>query len=283
MRKLWKLIDPVTFAAAITIVLLVALALFAGQVAPYDPTLIIEGGLTETGMPRPPSLRFPLGTDLLGRDVLSRVIYGARVSLTVGFFAVATSASVGTVIGLVCGYVGGRLDNLVMRFTDIVMSFPSLLLIMAIVATRGPSLTIIFLAIGLVDWPTTARVVRGEVLSLRQVNFVEAATAAGASHWRVARRHLLPNVLGSVIVLATTGIAEAILVEASLSFLGFGVRPPLPTWGGLVSEGFRYIITAPWLSLFPGLAIMVTVVCFNIVGEWLRDRFDPRRRLPVGG
>jgi peptide/nickel transport system permease protein len=198
-------------------------------------------------------------------------------------FAVATSASIGTAIGLVCGYVGGTLDNLVMRFTDIIMSFPSLLLIMAIVATRGPSLTIIFLAIGLVDWPTTARVVRGEVLSLRQANFVEAASAAGASHWRVARRHLLPNVLGSVIVLATTGIAEAILVEASLSFLGFGVRPPLPTWGGMVSEGFRYIITAPWLSLFPGLAIMVTVVCFNIVGEWLRDRFDPQRKLLAGG
>ena len=217
-----------------------------------------------------------LGTDHLSRDVLARVLYGARISLTIGFVAVGISVTLGTLLGAVAGYVGGIVDVVIMRFVDMVISFPRLILLIVIVAAFDPSIFLIIAVLGLTLWPGTARIVRGEVLSLKEREFVLAAEALGYSRSRIVFRHLIPNALGPVIVAATLGIGHTIVLEAGLSFLGLGVQSPTPSWGSMLADGRNFMLDAWWLSTFPGLAIVVTVLSFNLVGDGLRDALDPR-------
>lgn len=251
-------------------------AWFLGELGiyiPYDPN-----ETDVTAKLRPPSLGHPLGTDQLGRDVLSRMLHGARISLLVGFVAVGISVTVGILVGSIAGYFGGWIDNLLMRVVDAVISFPSFFLILTVVALLKPSFWNVMVVIGLTGWTGTARFVRAEFLSLKEREFVQAAHALGVKSPRVIFLHLLPNAFMPVLVSATLGVAGAILTEAGLSFLGFGVQPPQPTWGNILTEGRLYIFDAWWLTLFPGLAILVTVLSFNLVGEGLRDALDPRAR-----
>jgi peptide/nickel transport system permease protein len=217
-----------------------------------------------------------LGTDHLGRDFLSRLIYGTRVSLAVGFFAVFLTGSVGLLVGLVSGYFGGKVDFVFMRLVDLVLSFPFILLALATIAIVGPSLTVLILVMSMRIWVIYARVVRGEVLSLREQEFVQGARSIGSSHIRIIFRHILPNVLAPVIIIASIYLGRMIIIEAGLSFLGLGVPPPTPTWGGLLSDGKVHLYTAWWVVTFPGLAITITVLGSNLVGDWLRNVLDPR-------
>ena len=217
-----------------------------------------------------------LGTDHLGRDFLSRLIYGTRVSLAVGFFAVFLTGSVGLLVGLVSGYFGGKVDFVFMRLVDLVLSFPFILLALATIAIVGPSLTVLILVMSMRIWVIYARVVRGEVLSLREQEFIQGARSIGSSHIRIIFRHILPNVLAPVIIIASIYLGRMIIIEAGLSFLGLGVPPPTPTWGGLLSDGKVYLYTAWWVVTFPGLAITITVLGSNLVGDWLRNVLDPR-------
>ncbi|NIR45486.1 MAG: ABC transporter permease [Gemmatimonadetes bacterium] len=223
-----------------------------------------------------PSLEHPLGTDKFGRDVLTRILYGARVSLSIGFVAVTISITLGTLVGAVAGYAGGAVDNLLMRFVDMLISFPRLVLLITVIALFDASLILIVLILGLTLWPSTARIVRGDVLSVREREFVEAARALGLSAPRIVFRHIIPNVMGPVIVAATLGLGNIILIEAGLSFLGLGVQPPTPSWGVIIREGHQFLTSAPWVTTFAGLAIVVTVIAFNLVGDGLRDALDPR-------
>ena len=260
------------FCLGLGIVLCMALAaLLAPWLAPYDPTeLHLKHILTA------PGTEFPLGTDALGRDVLSRLLYGARVSLWVGFVSVGIAVLIGVVLGLIAGYFGGLTDELVMRGVDVMLCFPSFFLILAVIAFLEPSLTNIMVVIGLTSWMGVARLVRAETLSLRERDFVSAAKLAGTSSLVILFRHIFPNALTPVLVSATLGVAGAILVESSLSFLGLGVQPPDPSWGNMLMEGKDVLEIAPWLSLYPGLAILVTVLGYNLLGESLRDSLDPR-------
>ncbi len=219
---------------------------------------------------------FLLGTDHLGRDYLSRLIYGPRVSLIVGFFAVFLTGSVGLLVGLVSGYFGGKIDFVLMRLVDLVLSFPFILLALATIAIVGPSLTVLILVMSMRIWVIYARVVRGEVLSLREQEFIQAARSIGGSHFRIIFRHILPNVLAPVVIIASLYLGRMIIIEAGLSFLGLGVPPPTPTWGGLLSDGKVHLYTAWWVVTFPGLAITLTVLGSNLVGDWLRNVLDPR-------
>ena len=246
----------------------------AGVGWPYDPAAT-EVASRFLG----PSPAHPLGTDHLGRDVLARMLFGARISLTVGFVAVGISITIGIIIGAVAGHFGGWVDNFLMRFVDVVISFPRFFLILTVVALVKPSLWNIIIVLGLTGWTGTARLIRGEILSLRERDFVQAARALGADAPRIILRHLVPNALTPVLVSATLGVAGAILTEAGLSFLGFGVQPPQPTWGNILTEGRLYIFDAWWLTVFPGLAILVTVLAFNLVGEGLRDAWDPKLKV----
>ena len=251
-------------------------ALLTPLIAPFDPTA--QGALVG-GTNLPPSLEHPLGTDQYARDVLSRLLYGARISLSVGFVAVAISVTIGTLIGAVAGYVGGKTDALLMRFVDMVLSFPRLILLIAVIAVlERPSIFLIVAILGLTLWPSSARIVRGEVLALREREFVEAARALGYSGRRILLRHVLPNALAPVIVAATLGIGNTIVLEAGLSFLGIGVQPPTPSWGNMVADGRTRLLDAWWISTFPGFAIVLTVLAFNLVGDGLRDALDPRSR-----
>lgn len=217
-----------------------------------------------------------LGTDANGRDVLSRLIYGSQVSLEVGLVAVALAAFIGCFLGLISGYYGGWIDMVIMRFTDIMMAFPDLLLVMAIVAIKGPSLGVIFVAIGLVSWTQFARIVRSQVLSIREMEFIEACRALGVKDMSIILRHILPNVAAPVIVVSTMGIAGAIMTEAALSFLGFGVKVPTSSWGSMINDGLGYFRDQPLIPLIPGLTIAITVFAFNLFGDGLRDALDPR-------
>lgn len=239
--------------------------------APCDP------GKTDVSFKlKPPSIRYYLGTDQLGRDVFSRMLHGARVSLSVGFVAVAISIFIGILVGAVAGYYRGWLDAFLMRFVDMMLCFPSFFLILTVVALLGPSLLKVMIVIGITSWMGTSRFVRAEFLSLRERDFVQAAKALGVKDGRIIFRHILPNALAPVFVTATLDVASAILVEAGLSFLGFGVQPPAPSWGNILTEGRTYIFDAWWLTVFPGLAILITVLSFNLLGEGLRDALDPR-------
>lgn len=247
------------------------IAIFAPFLAPHDPTKLHLNAILE-----PPSAIFPLGTDALGRDVFSRLLYGARVSLGVGFISVGIAVVIGVFFGLLAGYFGGLIDEVIMRSVDTMLCFPSFFLILAVIAILKPSLTNIMIIIGLTSWMGVARLVRAETLTLRERDFVAAAKLAGASTSHILFIHILPNTLTPVFISATLGIAGAILVESSLSFLGLGVQPPDPSWGNILMEGKDTLEIAPWLSLYPGLAILITILGYNLLGEGLRDTFDPR-------
>ena len=256
-----------------TIAVVFLIAAFASFVAPYDP------GRTDVSLKlKPPSSQNYLGTDQLGRDVFSRMLYGSRISLSVGFVAVGISIVIGILVGAVAGYYRGWVDSFLMRFVDTMLCFPSFFLILTVVALLGPSILNIMLVIGITSWMGTSRLVRAEFLSLRERDFVQAARNLGVKDRRIIFSHILPNALAPVFVSATLKVASAILVEAGLSFLGFGVQPPRPSWGNILTEGRTYIFDAWWLTLFPGLAILITVLSFNLVGEGLRDALDPRLR-----
>jgi peptide/nickel transport system permease protein len=257
------------------IFLLYLVALLAPLIAPYDP--IAQENVVQTSFLSPSPLHW-LGTDRFGRDILSRILYGARISLAIGFVATAISITIGTLLGAVAGYFGGKVDSLIMRFTDLVLAFPRLILLILIVALFSPSITVIIVVLGLTQWPNTTRIVRGDVLSLREREFIQAARALGLSGRRIIMRHLIPNVLAPVIVTATLGIGNTIVLEAGLSFLGLGVQSPTPSWGNMVADGKETLIGAWWIATFPGLVIVLTVLAFNLVGDGLRDALDPRLR-----
>lgn len=248
-------------------------AILAPWIAPADPNAIhVDAMLLK------PCAGHPLGTDALGRDVFARILYGGRVSLWVGFVAVGISTAIGLFLGLVAGYFGGLTDELVMRLVDVMLCFPSFFLILAVIAFLEPSLMNIMAVIGLTSWMGVARLVRAETLALRGRDFVLAARVAGAGPARIIARHILPNAVAPVLVSATLGVAGAILTESSLSFLGLGVQPPDASWGNMLMDGKEVLEVAPWLSVFPGLAILFTVLGYNLLGESLRDILDPRLR-----
>lgn len=260
------------FILGAAIVAIVSLAsLFAPILAPYPPNAEHLDNILQ-----PPCQAFPCGTDRLGRDVLSRLLYGGRVSLWVGFVAVGISISIGSLLGLISGYFRGWVDEAIMRLVDIMLCFPSFFLILAVIAFLEPSLANIMIVIGLTSWMGGARLVRAETLSLREREYVASARLAGCTTLKILFRHILPNAMAPILITATLGTAGAILVESSLSFLGLGVQPPTPSWGNMLMDGKIAIETAPWLSIYPGLAILVTVLGYNLLGESLRDIFDPR-------
>jgi peptide/nickel transport system permease protein len=248
-------------------------AIFAGYLAPYPPDEI-----NTTNILVEPTRQHLLGTDILGRDVLSRIIYGSGVSLSVGFVAVSISTLIGLVLGAVSGYYSGIVDRIIMRFVDIMLCFPSFFLILAVIAFVGPSIWNIMVVIGITSWMGVTRLVRAEFLSIREREYVQAAIAQGASDFRIIFLHILPNAMAPVLVAATLGVASAVLIESGLSFLGIGVQPPDPSWGNMLTEGKDNIEIAWWLSLFPGLAILITVMGYNLLGEGIRDSLDPRLR-----
>lgn len=256
------------------VLLLFTVALLAPFISPYDPARIDLYNILS-----PPSIRHLLGTDQLGRDVLSRMIWGARISLLVGFIAVGISAIIGMILGAVAGFYGGWVDNLIMRFVDIMLCFPTFFLILAVISILEPSIWNIMIVIGLTSWMGVARFVRAEFLSLMDREFVLSAKASGASDLRIIFRHVLPNALAPVLVAATLGVAAAILTESALSFLGIGIQPPTPSWGGMLTAGKDNIEIAWWLSLYPGLAILFTVLGYNLLGEGIRDAIDPRLKV----
>jgi peptide/nickel transport system permease protein len=261
----------------------VVVAAFAPALAPSDPVKNrLLDRLTPPMWAQGGSSRHPLGTDTLGRDVLSRLLHGARISLTVGLAAVLVAGVVGVGLGLVAGYRGGWADDLLMRLGDIQLAFPVLLLGVAVIAVLGASLINMILVLGASGWVTYARIARGETLSLKERDFVAAARALGAPARHVVVRHLLPNVLPSLMVVATFSVARTIIAEASLSFLGLGLPPPAPSWGAMLDEGRNYVTTGWWLALFPGLAILLLVLAINLCGDWLRDALDPRMEKGIG-
>lgn len=276
-RAAWR--RKTTLLAVIFLAVIIAIALFAPYVAQYDPNaqsllkrlrppVWLEGGTAD----------HILGTDQLGRDVLSRIIYGARVSLTVGITAVLVAAFIGVPLGLWAGYAGGRVDNVLMRIADVQMAFPAVLLAIAIIAVVGPNLTNLILVLGITGWVSFARVARSQVLVLRDVEYVQAARALGASDIVILFRHVLPNTVSTLIVIGTTQVAQFIISEAALSFLGLGVPIAVPTWGGMLNEAKLYLSFASWVATLPGLAIMLTVVSINLVGDLLRDVLDPKMK-----
>ena len=258
-------------AGLVTFAILVLLALLAPFVSPYDPEktnllLIYE----------PPSLRHPFGTDSLGRDLATRILYGGRVSLTVGILAATVAITLGTIVGMIAGFYRGTLDGILMRFVDMVYAFPRLFVLILFGILFGGSVTSIIISLALLSWMTTSRLVRATFLSLRQREFVEAARCIGATDRRIILGHILPNSLAPIIVATTLGIAAAILAESTLSFLGLGIQPPVPTWGNMLKDAPTDMGPAPWLAVFPGLAIFLAVVSINFVGDGLRDALDPR-------
>ncbi|GBE02682.1 glutathione transport system permease protein GsiD [bacterium BMS3Bbin06] len=263
--------NKLALTGSILVVILFTVAIFAPILAPYEYDFIDRNHILE-----PPSRTHILGTDDLGRDLLSRMLYGARISLAVGFVAVGISTIIGILIGSIAGYYGGLLDRLNMRIVDVMLSIPTFFLILAVIAFIGPSIWNIMFIIGLTSWMGVARLVRAEFLSLKKREYVLAAKAIGASDIRIIFRHMLPNSLAPIIVSAVLGVASAVLLESSLSFLGLGVQPPYPSWGNILTTGQANIEIAWWLSVFPGLAILLTVLSYNLLGEGLRDALDPR-------
>lgn len=263
---------PALFGLSVLVVFFLV-ALFAAFLAPADPSeLHLEEGLNG------PSPHHLFGQDKLGRDILSRMVYGSRISLLVGITVVSISLMTGLIIGSVAGYFGGLLDEAIMRVVDIFLAFPGILLAIAITAVLGPSLRNVLIALCLMGWVGYARIIRGQILSVRELEYVQAARANGASPLRILSRHILPNIMAPVIVEATFGMAGAIIAEAGLSFLGLGVQPPTPSWGSMLAEGRQFLLLAPHLTTFPGLAIMLTVLGLNFIGDGLRDAFDVRQQ-----
>lgn len=265
---------PLAFTGGLIVFSIAVLALLAPWIAPYDPKDIQVQSIL-----LPPSAEHWCGTDTLGRDIFSRMLYGARVSLSVGFIAVGISMLIGIALGAIAGYTGGKADTLIMRFTDMALCFPTFFLILAVIAFLEPSIWNIMIVIGLTSWMGVTRLVRAEFLSLREREFILAACSLGVNPAWIIIRYLLPNAMGPILVSAVLGIAGAILVESGLSFLGLGVQPPDPSWGNILTEGKDNLQFAWWLSLFPGLAILITVLGYNLLGEGLRDIFDPRQEV----
>ncbi|GAA3106712.1 ABC transporter permease [Streptosporangium carneum] len=267
--------DLPALISIIVLVLLVLAALLAPLLAPHDPLRTYAEGLTDRGAPVSPGGDFPLGTDPNGRDVLSRLLYGARVSLTIGIVANGLATIVGVVVGVTAGYFGGLADTVISRITDVIMSFPILLFCVALISVTGPSQRNVVLVIALIYWTYLARIIRGMVLSLREREFVTATRTLGVGNVRIMVRHILPHLVPAIIVYATLGVASSILIESSLSFIGVGVPVPEASWGQMIDDGRKYYEVAPWLLFAPGVCLIVTVLAFNLAGDWLRDLLDP--------
>jgi peptide/nickel transport system permease protein len=265
--------NRVALAGGLIVIGMLLVALFAPMISPHDAKAIDVQSILV-----PPSADHPLGTDPLGRDVLSRMLWGSRISLSVGFVSVGIALAIGITLGALAGYYGGRTDDLIMRFVDIMLSVPTFFLILAVIAIVGPSIFIIMMIIGVTSWMGVARLVRGEFLTLKETDYITAARALGAGDLRIIFRHILPNAMSPVYVSAILRVAGAILTESGLSLLGLGVQPPTPSWGNILSAGKDNIEIAWWLSVFPGLAILITVLGYNLLGEGLRDTLDPRLR-----
>lgn len=265
------------FAGFLILFIVVGGALLAGLIAPRPPAEIdLESALT------PPSIEHPFGTDAFGRDVLSRVLHGARISLGVGFMARTISLVLGLLLGTIAGFFGGKLDTLIMRIADVTFAFPALLLLIAIMAVVTPGMISLFVALGIVGWAAMARLVRAQVLVVREREYVQAAKAAGTGPFGLVLRHILPQCIAPVIVVYTLGLGMTIMAESSLSFLGLGVQPPDPSWGSMISRGIPFMRSAPWLTLFPGLALTSTICALNLLGDGLRDILDPRASAKEG-
>jgi peptide/nickel transport system permease protein len=270
-------LPPLVACSWLILLALVVTALLSAYVAPHNP-------IRERLMDRllPPAWaddgewRYVLGTDHLGRDLVSRIIYGSRVSLVVGFAAVIVGGVLGISLGVAAGFLGGHTDEVIMALADMQLAFPTILMAIAIIAVLGPNFTNLVLVIGISGWVTYARIARGQVLSVREQEYVEAIRAQGGSRWRIVWRHILPNILSPLIVVATLDLARTIILESTLSFLGLGIQPPTPSWGGMLSDGREYLLSAWWIATFPGLALMLTALSCNRLGDWLRDVTDPR-------
>lgn len=267
--------NRLAMAGMAIMVFLYWVTLMAPFLAPYDPNF--QGNIVLNRY-QSPSMEHFLGTDKFGRDIFTRILYGARISLSIGFISVAISVTLGTLVGAVAGYFRGWIDTGIARLIDMLLSIPRIILLLVIIAMFEPNIFLLVAALGLTGWEGSARIVRGQFLSLREQEFVQAARALGYSDWRIIGRHILPNTLAPIIVIATLGIGNVILLEAALSFLGLGVQPPTSSWGSMVNDGRDAMITAWWISTYPGLAIVLTVVAFNLLGDGLRDALDPRLR-----
>ncbi|WP_404980691.1 ABC transporter permease [Carboxydichorda subterranea] len=265
--------QPGPLLGALVLAAVAGMAVLAPVLTPYSPT---RNDLVHSL--EPPSGAHPMGTDLLGRDVLTRILYGARLSISLGLTVQAVSVALGTALGLLAGYYGRWVDDVVTAVTTVVQAFPGLLFAIAVMAVLGPSVTNVLVALALVGWPTVSRLVRGETLAIKEQLYVEGARAAGAPDVHILLRHVLPNCAGPIIVVATLGLGGTILAEATLSFLGLGVQPPAPSWGSMLADARDRIWDAPWLMLYPGLAIFVTILALNLLGDGLRDVLDPRLR-----
>ena len=272
-----KRLAPLVACSWLILLALVVTALLSPYVAPHNP---IRERLIDRLLPpawaEDGEWRYVLGTDHLGRDLVSRIIYGSRVSLVVGFAAVIVGGVLGIGLGVVAGFLGGRTDEVIMAVADIQLAFPTILMAIAIIAVLGPNFINLVLVIGISGWVTYARIARGQVLSVREKEYVEAIRAQGGSRWRIVWRHILPNILSPLIVVATLDLARTIILESTLSFLGLGIQPPTPSWGGMLSDGREYLLSAWWIATFPGLALMLTALSCNRLGDWLRDLTDPR-------
>jgi peptide/nickel transport system permease protein len=274
-----KRVPPLVVCSWLILLGLIVTALLSPSIAPHNPVRerlidrLLPPAWAEAG-----EWRYLLGTDHLGRDLVSRIIYGSRVSLAVGFAAVVIGGALGTALGVVAGFVGGHTDEVIMALADMQLAFPTILLAIAIIAVLGPSFTNLVIVIGISGWVTYARIARGQVLSLREKEFVEAIRAQGGSRWRIIWGHILPNTLSPLIVVATLDLARTIILESTLSFLGLGIQPPTPSWGGMLSDGREYLLSAWWIATFPGVALMLTALSFNRLGDWIRDLTDPRLR-----
>ena len=258
-------------AGALFIASMLICAAFAPIIALHDPASI-----DTTAILAPPSPAHPFGTDTLGRDIFSRIVYGARISLMIGFIAVGIAVLIGLVFGSIAGYYGGRIDTIIMRFVDVMLCFPIFFLILAVIAVLEPSITTIMVVIGATSWMGVARLVRAEILTLKERDYIAAARVMGGSDLWIITRHLIPNAIGPVLVSATLGIGGAILIESALSFLGIGVQPPTPSWGNILMDGKSTLGVAWWLTIFPGVFILLTVLAYNLLGEGLRDLLEPR-------
>jgi peptide/nickel transport system permease protein len=280
MGSFWKRFrkDRTAVAGLIVIAIVTLAALLAPAIVPYDPSQQFFDGLTLEGSPLPPSARFWFGTDTNGRDQFSRLLYGARTSLVIGIFANGLAVIIGTTLGVVAGYVRGIPGAMIMRFTDLMIAFPPLLLAIALAAILKPGLAIIIVVIALANWVQIARVIYIETTALSEREYIEAARALGAGTARIMLRHLLPHLVPTIIVYATLGIATTVLLESMLSFLGRGVQPPTPAWGMMIFESQSYFLNAPWLVFIPGAAILIVALAFNLVGDGLRDALDPTQR-----
>jgi peptide/nickel transport system permease protein len=270
---------PLVMCSWLILLGLVVTALLSPYVVPHNP---IRERLIDRLLPpawaQDGEWQYLLGTDHLGRDLVSRMIYGSRVSLVVGLASVIVGGALGIALGVIAGFFGGRTDEVIMALADMQLAFPTILLAIAIIAVLGPSFTNLVIVIGISGWVTYGRIARGQVLSVREKEFVEAIRAQGGSQWRIIWRHILPNILSPLIVVATLDLARTIILESTLSFLGLGIQPPTPSWGSMLSDGREYLLSAWWIATFPGVALMLTALSFNRLGDWIRDLTDPRLR-----